>query len=73
MNGLLAVCFGQGLEERFCCVADGEVRVYDNQLPSLPESFIDAQSPWDAEVLEEVDMNACWGGIQVTRIPCPPS
>ena len=53
-----AVCLGQGLEEGFCCVAEGDVGVDDVELPSVPDDFVDAQSPRDGEVVAEVDVDA---------------
>ena len=52
-HGHLAVCFGQGLEERFRRVAEEDVGVDDVELPSVPDDLVDAQSPLDAEVVDE--------------------
>ena len=41
-HGHLAVCFGQGLEEGFCGVAEGDVGVDDVELPSVPDDLVDA-------------------------------
>ena len=38
----LAVCFGQGLEEGFRGVAEGDVGVDDVELPSVPDDLVDA-------------------------------
>ena len=38
----LAVCFGGGLEEGFCGVADGDMGVDDVQLPFVPGDLVDA-------------------------------
>ena len=57
-HGHLAVCFGQGLEKGFRGVAEGDVGVADVELPSVPDDLIDAESPWDAEVVDEVDVDA---------------
>ena len=53
----LVVCFGQGLEEGFCGVAEGDVGADDIELPSVPEDLVDASPPWDAEVVDEVDVD----------------
>ena len=57
-HGHLAVCFGQGLEESFRGVAERDVGVDDVELPSVPNDLVDAESPWDAEVVDEVDVDA---------------
>ena len=54
----LAVCFGPGLEEGFRGVAEGDTGVDDVELPSVRDDLVDAQSPWDAEVVDEVDVYA---------------
>ena len=36
----LAVCFGQGLEEGFCGVTEGDLGVDDVELPSIPDNLI---------------------------------
>ena len=41
-HGHLALCLGQGLEEGFCGVAQGDVGVDDDELPSVPDELIDA-------------------------------
>ena len=41
-HGHLAVCFGQGLEEGFRGVAEGDVGVDDVELQSVPDDLIDA-------------------------------
>ena len=41
-HGHLAVCFGQGLEEGFRDVAEGDVGVDDVELPSVPDDLVDA-------------------------------
>ena len=41
-HGHLAVCLGQGLEERFCGVAEGDVGVDDVELQSVPDDLVDA-------------------------------
>ena len=56
-HGHLAVCFGQGLEEGLCRVAEGDVGVDDVELPSVPDDLVDAQSHWDAEVVDQVDVD----------------
>ena len=38
----LAVCFGQGLEEGFRGIAEGDVGVDDFEVPSVPDDFVDA-------------------------------
>ena len=40
-HGHLAVCLGEGLEEGFCGVAEGDVGVDDVELPSVPDDLID--------------------------------
>ena len=55
------VCLGQRLEKGFCCVAKGDMSVDDIELPSVPDDLTDTQPPWDAEVLDEVDMDASLG------------
>ena len=60
-HGHVAVGFGQGLEEGFRRVAAGDVGVDDVELPSVPDDLVDAQCPWDAEVVDEVDMEASPG------------
>ena len=57
-HGHLAVCLGQGLEAAFGCVAEGDVSVDDVELPSVPDDFVDHQSPRDAEVVDEADADA---------------
>ena len=57
-HGHLAVCFDQGLEEVFRRVAQGDVGVDGVEVPSVADDLIDAQSPWDAEVVNEVDVDA---------------
>ena len=54
-NGKLAVCLGRGLEEGCRPVAERDVCFDDVELPSVPDDFVDAQSPWDADVVDEVD------------------
>ena len=56
-HGHLAVCFGQGLEEGFRGVAKGDVGVDDVDLPSASDHHPDAYSPWDAEVVDKVDVD----------------
>ena len=41
-HGHLAVCLGQGLEEGFRGVAEGDVGVDDVELPSVPDHLVDA-------------------------------
>ena len=41
-HGHLAVCLGQGLEEGFCGVAEGDLGVDDVELPSVPNDLVDA-------------------------------
>ena len=41
-HGHLAVCFGQGLEEGFRGVAEGDVGVDDVELSSVPDDLLDA-------------------------------
>ena len=41
-HGHLAVCLGQGLEEGFRDVAEGDVGVDDVELPSVPDDPVDA-------------------------------
>ena len=38
----LTVCLGQGLEEGFRRFAKEDVGVYDVELPSVPDDFVDA-------------------------------
>ena len=57
-HGHLAVSLGQGLEEGFHRAADGDVVVDDVELPSVHNGLVDAQSPWDAEVVDGVDVDA---------------
>ena len=57
-HGHQAVCLGQDLEEGFCCVAEGDVGADDVELPSLPDDSVDAQSPRDGEVVDELDVDA---------------
>ena len=57
----LAVCFGQSLEEGFCRVTEGDVGVDDVELPSVPDDLVDRQSPWHAEVVDELDVDASPG------------
>ena len=40
-HGHLAVCLGQGLEEGFGGVAEGDLGVDDVKLPSVPDDLID--------------------------------
>ena len=40
-HGHLAVCLGQGLEEGFRGVAEGDVNVDDVELPSVPDNLVD--------------------------------
>ena len=40
-HGHLAVCLGQGLEEGFCGIAEGDVGVDDVELASVPDDLID--------------------------------
>ena len=40
-HGHLAVCLGQGLEEGFSGVVEGDVGVDDVELPSVPDDLID--------------------------------
>ena len=56
-HGHLAVCLGQGLEEGFRCVDEDDVGVDDVELPSLPNHFVDAQPPWDAQVVDKLDVD----------------
>ena len=60
-HGHLAVCLGQGLEEGFRHVAEGDVTVDEVELPSVPDDFVDAQPPWDAQVVGEVKVDARLG------------
>ena len=53
-HGHLAVCFGQGLEEVFRCVAEGAVGVDDVEFPPVPDDLVDIQSSWDADGVDEV-------------------
>ena len=57
-HGHLAVCLGQDLEEGFRCVAEGDVGVDVIELPSVPHNYVDAQSPQDAHVVDQVDVDA---------------
>ena len=57
-HGHLAVCFGQRLEQGFCRFAERDVGFDDVELPSVLDDLVDAQSPWDAEVVDEVDVDA---------------
>ena len=41
-HGHLLVCFGQGLEEGFRGVAEGDMGVDDVELPSVPDDLVDA-------------------------------
>ena len=41
-HGHLAVCFGEGLEEGFRGVAEGDVGVADVEFPSVPDDLVDA-------------------------------
>ena len=60
-HGHLAVCLGQGLEEGFRGFAEGDVGVDDVELPSVPDDLIDTYPPWDAGVVDEVDVDAGLG------------
>ena len=60
-HGHLAVCLGQGVEEEFRGVAEGNAGVDDVGLPSVPDDLIDTSPPWDAEVVDEVDVDAGLG------------
>ena len=57
-DGHLAVCLGQGLEEGLCRVAEGDVGVDDVELPSVPDDLLDTKCPWDAELADEVGVDA---------------
>ena len=43
-HGHVAICFGQGLDEEFCGVAEGDVGVDDVELPSVPDILVDSVS-----------------------------
>ena len=60
-HGHLVLGFCQGLREWFGRAAKGDVGVDDVKLPSVPDDLVNAQSPWDAEVVDEVDVDAGWG------------
>ena len=57
-HGHLALCPGQGLKEGFRGVAEGDVGVDYGELPSVPDDLVDVYPPWDAEVVDEVDVDA---------------
>ena len=61
VHGHLAVCFGQGLEKGFRGIPKADVGVDDVELLSVPGDFVDALSPWDAEVVDEIDVDASSG------------
>ena len=54
----LAVCFSQGFEEGFRGVAEEDVGVDDVEVPSGPDDLVDAQSPSDAQLVDEVGVDA---------------
>ena len=60
-HGHLVVRLGQGIEEGFRGFAEGDVGVDDVELPSVPDDLIDTLPPWDAEVVDEVDVDAVLG------------
>ena len=57
-HGHTAVCLDQGFEKGFCFVTAEDGGVDGFQIPSLPDDFVDAQSPRDAELVDEVDVDA---------------
>ena len=62
-HGYLAVCPSQGLAEGFHGVAEGDVGVDDVELPSVLNNLIDTWPLWDAEVVDESDVDA-GSGVQ---------
>ena len=51
----------KGLEVRFCRLAEGDVGVDDVELSSVPDDFVGNQSPWDAEVVDKMEVDARQG------------